>query len=383
MIAVDLFAGCGGLSKGFEQAGFNVCLAIEKWSKAREVYAENFTHPIINLDLSKVLDAINAIKHFEPQIIIGGPPCQEFSIAGDRVEGSKAKLTISFAKIIRGVKPQWFVLENVPRIKNSKAWLEAKKLLTNAGYGITEEVLDAAYYGVPQHRKRFFAIGKLGEKNGFLANGILQDRSGFPLTIREYIGDKLDIEFYYRHPRTWGRKAIFSIDEPSPTIRSTNRPVSPGYKAHTNDAGASNLARHLTASERAMLQTFNTDFIFKGNNTDQEMMIANAVPVNLAKHVGSVIKRYEDALNMLEEPEFREWLKEVHHYTPRTISNVLSRIKRASRLIDVKNLTADPLDAIHALERKPEYVKLTTSVRSQMKKAIRLRSAFYADKSIY
>lgn len=132
----------------------------------------------------------------------------------------------------------------------------------------------------------------------------------------------------------------------------------------------------MTAAERARVQTFAPDFKFSGTMTDQDIMVANAVPVMLAKNIALAISRYEEERSMLCDPEFRAWLVSTRHYTPRTVSNVVSRLRRASRILQLGCLPIDPLDAIHALERKGEFVGLPSSVRSQIKKAIRLHSEY-------
>jgi DNA (cytosine-5)-methyltransferase 1 len=376
MRVVDLFAGCGGLSKGFELAKFELSLAIEHWDAARDVYALNFKHPVISLDLSNIVDAVSVVSEAKPDIIIGGPPCQDFSFAGGRIEGEKAKLTVSFVEIVTSVRPQWFVIENVMGLSTSETWCKARQMLVEAGYGITEQVLNAAFYGVPQNRKRFFAIGCLGEKDNFLLDQLIVGRAEHPMSIREFLGDELGVEYYYIHPRNWGRRGIFSIDEPAPTIRSTNRPIPPGYKSHPNDAGPIEKARPLTSYERARLQTFGRDFILTGYAYKQDMMIANAVPVALAEHVARSISRYQEQRFLRCEPDFKQWLGDSFSYTPRTVSNILSRLKRATHLLDTKILRKNPDETFNALKRCDEFNGLTPSVRSQIRKAVRLHADF-------
>ena len=86
MKVIDLFAGCGGLSLGFEKAGFEVVAACEWWDAALACYKENFTHPALKVDLSDVDNAVEVIKGYSPEMIIGGPPCQDFSHAGKRID---------------------------------------------------------------------------------------------------------------------------------------------------------------------------------------------------------------------------------------------------------------------------------------------------------
>ena len=125
MIAVDLFAGCGGLSKGFENAGFRVAVAFENWPVAAQCYAQNFDHPVFQLDLNDVDAAVEAIGTYTPDIIIGGPPCQDFSHAGKRVEAGRACLTEAYANIVRAIRPRFFLMENVDRAQKSHAYASA------------------------------------------------------------------------------------------------------------------------------------------------------------------------------------------------------------------------------------------------------------------
>ena len=111
------------------------------------------------------------------------------------------------------------------------------------------------------------------------------------MTLRDYFGDSLGFEHYYRHPRNYSRRAIFSIDEPAPTMRGVNRPVPKGYPGHPNDTcPVSDTLHALTTAERALIQTFPKDFIWVGSKTDVEQMIGNAVPVNLAQYVAETVK---------------------------------------------------------------------------------------------
>lgn len=294
MRVVDLFCGCGGLSLGFQNAGFDVVAAFDKWEAALKVYRLNFNHQADELDLSNVQTSTVIIDQLEPEMIIGGPPCQDFSSAGKRdEEGGRGDLTVNFAQIISHVRPKWFVMENVARITKTQKLIDAKAIFKEAGYGLSQHVLDASYCGVPQSRKRFFLIGKLREMDGFMTPFINKGLSSKPMTMRDYFGDSLGIEYYYRHPRSYVRRGIFSIDEPSPTVRGVNRPMPEGYQIHANDPVMSKEGiRSLTTLERSYIQTFPREYQFVGSKTDVEQMIGNAVPVNLAKFVGEAINKY-------------------------------------------------------------------------------------------
>jgi len=293
MKTVDLFAGSGGLSLGFQNQGFDIVAAFEWWEAAIKCYQENFSHPVFAVDLSDAPTAIQKIQEFNPDMIIGGPPCQDFSHAGKRIEAGRAVLTDSFAQIIAAINPYCFVMENVDRARNSKAYASARSTFKAANYGLTEIVLDASLCGVPQKRKRFICFGVKDETDGFALNIFTSRLASKPLTLREYFEDKLDFEFYYRHPRNYSRRAVFSIDEPAPTMRGVNRPIPKGYPGHPNDACPINDTLHaLTTGERALIQTFPPDFKWIGSKTDIEQMIGNAVPVNLAQFVAKSIKIY-------------------------------------------------------------------------------------------
>lgn len=291
MNVVDLFAGCGGLSLGFQKQGFPIVAAFERWKPAANCYRANFTHPVLETDLSDVATAVEQIRRFRPDMIIGGPPCQDFSHAGKRIEAGRAVLTDAYAEIVSEIMPLCFVMENVERARNSRTYADARKKFKNAGYGLTEVVLDASLCGTPQKRKRFICFGMKDRQDGFATDAFLSAQSSKPLTLREYFGDTLGFEFYYRHPRNYNRRAVFSIDEPAPTMRGVNRPVPKGYSGHPNDACAVSESLHaLTTAERALIQTFPADYVWVGGKTDVEQMIGNAVPVNLAQYVARVVK---------------------------------------------------------------------------------------------
>lgn len=297
MRVVDLFCGCGGMSLGFQLAGYEVAVGIDFWDKALAVYSENFDHPSLKVDLSDINEAITIISAFEPQMIIGGPPCQDFSSAGKRDEDNgRGDLTVDYARIVSKIRPKWFVMENVARILKTQKLIDARKIFHEAGYGLTQTVLDASLCGAPQNRKRFVLIGCLGQKDDFMNEVISANLAPKKMTVAEYFGDELDIKFYYRHPRSYKRRGIFSVDEPSPTIRGVNRPLPEGYPIHPGDPVKSvDGIRPLTTLERARIQTFPKEFKFLGCKTDMEQMIGNAVPVNLGRFIGKCIKAYIDS----------------------------------------------------------------------------------------
>lgn len=178
MNIIDLFAGCGGLSLGFEMAGFNVSVAIEKDEWASETYKKN--HPktkVITEDITQILDLSTILPDKSTKIhgIIGGPPCQGFSLSGNRDKNDpRNSLFMEFVRFVKYFRPTFFVMENVTGILSMKTknGTNVKDLIKNefskAGYNVEIYTLNAAEFGVPQSRIRVFFIG--------LKNTIIYDR---------------------------------------------------------------------------------------------------------------------------------------------------------------------------------------------------------------
>lgn len=291
---IDLFAGCGGLSLGFQNAGFNIVAAFDNWDEAIDIYKRNFNHPIIKRDLGDTSDLSDMAK-YAPDIIIGGPPCQDYSSAGHRDEElGRAKLTIDYATIITTLRPQYFLMENVPNIQKSEKLTQVLDMFHKAGYGISRMVIDASKCGVPQKRRRYIVVGGLGEQEGFLDELLLAGQTKKSMTMRDYFGDTLGFQYYFRVPRSYSRRGIFSIDEPSMTIRGVDRPIPPGYHGHPNDPSPLTPdIRILTPEERSWVQTFPRTFQWgERSKTNINQAIGNAVPVKLAEYIANCLKEY-------------------------------------------------------------------------------------------
>lgn len=158
---IDLFCGCGGLSLGFESAGFNVLLGIDVWEDALKTYRHNHKNPNTlcgDLSTLKPEEVADKINHERVDVIIGGPPCQGFSIAGKRiVDDERNSLYKSFVRMVDYFKPKAFVLENVPNILSIGDGIVRDAIIsdfTQLGYTVVTKVLMASDYGVPQNRKR-------------------------------------------------------------------------------------------------------------------------------------------------------------------------------------------------------------------------------------
>jgi DNA (cytosine-5)-methyltransferase 1 len=163
---IDLFAGCGGFSTGFEQAGFKVKLALEKDVSASETYKYN--HPNTQIIVDDITKIKSIIKHIDYTVdgVIGGPPCQSFSLSGQRdPKDPRGSLFMDFMRIVREVKSSFFVMENVPGMLSMKTSDNKKVIdivlneMENSGYNVVHCVLNAAEFGVPQNRQRLFFIG--------------------------------------------------------------------------------------------------------------------------------------------------------------------------------------------------------------------------------
>ncbi len=301
---VDFFSGAGGLSLGFQNAGFNVVGVYDNWDVAIETYQQNFPkHNARCLDLMELKNGNNSelksLLDIKPDVVMGGPPCQDFSSAGKRNgNGERGNLTPLFARLAVKLEPKWIVMENVSTIKSTgeKQLSKAIRILKSAKYGITTKVLNAADFGVPQSRKRMFIIARKGGKDGELTEHLERQKTK-RVSVKEYF-EKNDIKLpalhYYRHPRSYHRRAIFSVDELSPTIRGVNRPMPKTYRHHKRDS--TNVREEITvftSNERAIIQSFPKEFRWIGNKSEVEQQIGNAVPPLLASAVAKAILSFE------------------------------------------------------------------------------------------
>ncbi len=168
LIAIDLFCGCGGFSYGFKQAGFEMALGIDMWKDATITYKHNFPDAnVINEDITTVsvekLLAKAGCKLGDIDVIIGGPPCQGFSLSGKRmIDDPRNKLYKSFVGLVEEIKPKVFVMENVPgliRLFGGKVRDEVLADFSAIGYRVKVKQLSSDDYGVPQQRKRVFFVG--------------------------------------------------------------------------------------------------------------------------------------------------------------------------------------------------------------------------------
>ncbi len=337
---LDLFCGAGGLSLGLAKAGFTTILAVDHHKAAIQTYIANLGRHAIELDLSKHVTLPKVT------VVVGGPPCQGFSSAGLRQKNDhRNSLVGSFARIVVELRPPAFIFENVEGFLTAEGGdrvIELLEPLINAGYRIHLRKINAANYGVPQHRKRVVAIGGLGWEPSFPApthsafgapgahraepglqrsptisdalEGLplpTTESSGFPqghfyrplkdielqraMTLRP--GQTMrDLPKELQH-ESFQRRAFRRVMDGTPTERRGGapsgikrlRPDEPS-KAITGGACAEFIHptedRPLTIRECARLQTFPDEFEFYGSNTEQMQLIGNAVPPLLAQAIG-------------------------------------------------------------------------------------------------
>lgn len=333
---IDLFSGAGGFSSGIIRSGHEVKLAIDNWTAACETYSQNFKHDIKNEDLSDVDKILDLLKGYDFDFIVGGPPCQDFSPAGIGIEGLRANLTVKFAEIVAKSNCNGFIMENVPQVSNSEAYQKALKIFKEKEYGLTQIVVDANYYRVPQRRKRLFLIGHKEFTDNYF-NDFLEYQHPLPMCVHEGF-PSISIKNYYRHPRTYSRRAVFSIYEPSPTIRGVNRPRPQSYKSHPGDSSKDQNIRSLTFKERSAIQSFDEQFKWVGSETDINQMIGNAVPPELAK---SLITYLVDKITKNKKLTFTDFLESKDIYIHRErVEKILRSINSIDPIYKHKNISS-------------------------------------------
>jgi len=335
---LDLFSGCGGMSLGFEQAGFEIKLGIDNWNDALLTFKRNHKNSnTLEKDLSLLEPSEIGIESID--VIIGGPPCQGFSIAGKRIiEDDRNNLYKSFVKFVAYFKPKAFVMENVPNILSMGKGVVKSKIIkdfTNLGYDVYCQVLMSSDYGVPQNRKRAFFVGVKNNKY-FEFPKIINERK---ITSEEAISDLPDISMAdgskyplpvftnYQKEIRYGSKYLFNhqlTEHKEKTVKIISLvPDGGNYKnlpEHLKKTRKVNIAwtrlnskkpsftidtghRHHfhyrfnrvpTVRESARIQSFPDNFIFLGCKTSQYKQVGNAVPPLLAKYLANKLKECLD-----------------------------------------------------------------------------------------
>lgn len=342
---IDLFCGAGGLSYGFESAGFNILLGIDNDDKALEVFEKNHkSAKSICGDITQICyeDIKKIIGDQRIDIIIGGPPCQGMSLSGPRkFDDPRNKLYLSYIRLVDEIRPRAFVIENVPGLVSlfgGKIKDSIIEKFSKMGYRVKYRILCAADYGVPQSRKRVIFVGtrenvdynypqiqenevtcemalsdlppledELGEEiseytcppqNDYQAlmrknsdkvyNHVAAEHSEKVKKIISMVPDGCNYKSLpdeYKNTRNfhvaWTR---FASNKPAPTIDT-------GHRHHFHYK----YNRVPTVRECARLQSFPDDFIFLGNKTQQFRQVGNAVPPLMAQAIAAQIKKMLEA----------------------------------------------------------------------------------------
>ena len=306
MQTVDLFCGCGGFSQGLTDAGYDIKMGIDYDETILNTYRSNFTHAAVKHDLHDWKKAVELINEHVPDcnVIVGSPPCTEFSRAGHQMESQIASLTVCFANIVTSILPDFFIMENVPDVYQSNSLSRAVSILMEHGYSVTSVVKDARYTGVPQNRRRFFMIGCASTtKNHVILSNICQEAktSGEEVIgVKQYC-EKLGIhcpDFLYFFPRNKFQAQVVDSNLPYPTMRSTNgvcmnkNPLTPGYIKRPNDAADLSSAETISISLASAISSFPPKFLWPENRKYVGIQLGNCVPPGLSKWIGTLVAEH-------------------------------------------------------------------------------------------
>ncbi len=354
LTCVDLFSGAGGLSRGFYDAGYDVILGVDFDEAALKTFKENHGHAeAMKLDLfdHSNIDVIeNYLKDRDIQldVLVGGPPCQGFSIAGPRdMNDKRNSLYLAMVKLADRLRPQAVVLENVPGMLQTNGGIGAKRIIQDfkeIGYKMTPKLLYAPDYGIPQIRKRVFFVGLRDSDSEFVFPEATVDKEHY-ITCEQAIcdlpslqteegqiiyGDDIqeytmpaDNEYQKKMRKNSNRvqnhigsipiektKNMISLVPEGKNYKAlpeeyrglykyhealtryhSKRPsltINTGHRSHFHYK----FNRIPTVRESARLQSFPDDFIFYGNKSQQYKQVGNAVPPMLGQVVANQLKNY-------------------------------------------------------------------------------------------
>jgi len=318
---MDLFSGAGGISVGVRNAGFRKLASVEIDHDASNTIRKNFPeahHFEMPIQDVKEEEIDKALAGRKVNVIFGGPPCQGFSVAGLRNPNDpRNKLFKEYVRIVRHLKPEFVVLENVPGIltmENGKVYKEIIKQFADVGYpNMTVRILEAATFGVPQLRTRAIFIGnRLGVVNPYPKELFTK---GNYKPIESAIDDLKNVPRSAVPNHEWTQhseemeKRIGLVPHGGSlydTFRDAFKRQYKGVPSMTvkeNHGGCHvhyELNRVLSAREMARLQTFPDDFIFTGTFKRAYWQIGNAVPCLMAEQIAKAVKsRLDEYYNSL------------------------------------------------------------------------------------
>lgn len=333
---IDLFAGAGGFSLGFETVGFKNLFSVEFDKFAAQTYRRNFpSHKLLESDIKQISDETikDLVQGLSVDVIVGGPPCQGFSLAGNIgrkfIDDERNLLFKEFVRFVSVIKPKLFIMENMARLathNKGKTIDEIVSSFTDLGYQVEYKVLNTVDYEVPQKRQRTIIVGSRVGKFTFLSkskavktvkdaisdlpkllsgessdvpNHVAMKHSNQMLEKMLYVSDggtRADIPENIRPKSGDVRKYIrYASSKPSVTITGDMRKV---FHYEQN--------RALTPRELARLQTFPDTFVFEGTSSSIQQQIGNAVPPRLAqvlaKSVNQTLEQYKSGFPTLDKP---------------------------------------------------------------------------------
>ncbi len=339
---IDLFCGAGGLTLGFEKQNFESVLAIDMWNNAIDTFNNNRKDKVgVVKDIAEVDEKF--IKNYVNEHVsgvIGGPPCQGFSLAGRRSEDDERnKLYQEYFKTLSIINPDFFVIENVTGILSMKNGAVKEDIIKRAkeiGYNVYLDKLVASDYGVPQNRVRVFFVGIKEE----LDKGTFKfpKKFNYKVTCEEAISDLPSLDNnddptkyiseptsnyqkemrkhstgVYNHEQTFHTeetKKLISYVPQGGSIKdlpdklkgnrkysSLLRRMNSKSQSNTIDTGHRTYFHYqenriLSVREAARIQSFPDDYIFSGSKVNQYKQVGNAVPPLLAEQVAKAIAKY-------------------------------------------------------------------------------------------
>lgn len=341
---IDLFCGCGGLSFGFEKAGYQVLLGVDNWEESLKTFKANHKGAETHLGDLSALDPAEVAKKYalkNADVIIGGPPCQGFSISGKRETNDPRNfLYKGFVDFVAYFKPKAFLMENVPNLvamDDGKIKDKILKDFKSLGYTVSYKVLLASDYGVPQNRKRVVFIGLLNGKTFEFPKPLFGDDGKNKVTASEAISDlpeeSADDGGSYKNPpkseyqklmrknssKLYNHQTCKHNDQTIKIIslvpdggnyknlpenlQNTRRVhiawtrLNSSKPSFTIDTGHRHhfhykYNRIPTPREAARIQSFPDDFIFHGTVTGQAKQVGNAVPPLLGEVLAKQLLDY-------------------------------------------------------------------------------------------
>ena len=310
---IDLFCGCGGMSKGLTDAGLNVIAGIDIWDKAVQSYNKNYHHKAYCADLTQLppekFNELYNKENINVDILVGGPPCQSFSIAGKRDKNDpRNALFMEYVKYLDYFKPKAFIMENVigmlsKKTANGENVIDIIMEQLNRNYNCIINKLYASDFEVPQNRRRTIIIGIRKDLNILPKEPepiIKSVHDRIPVKNILIPKEEVDKKYYLSEKALAGienKKSVnkekgfgfgaqmLDFDKPSYTIPA--RYWKDGYDALVKYNEKE--IRRLTITELKRIQSFPDNYIIDGSNKDIIMQIGNAVACKFAYYLGKYI----------------------------------------------------------------------------------------------